>query len=303
MKDITILLSTYNGEKYIEEQLKSIEDQTISEKIQLVIRDDGSTDNTLKIIEEWNGKIPISIIKGDNIGVIKSFEQLVNNAPKSKYYAFADQDDYWNIDKMEVAISSLEKMDDEKPLLYFCNANLVDERLDRLGYNVHNKSIDLSLSRIMICNPALGCTMFFNEKALELTKKFRFQEFPMHDKLLLVICFLAGKVIYDNEPRMKYRQHLNNVMARKKGILKKVRQSYKLWVKSKDSSIVVQSNELLLKLSEYSEENQIEVLRCMANYKCNFKDRILLLCKYSSFNGMKPKVVLSFKIRVLLGLA
>ena len=95
MKKVQVLLSTYNGEKYLKEQLDSI----IAQKgvdVHILARDDGSKDDTIKILEGYEN---IDIIKGSNIGVCKSFFELINKSGEYDYYSFADQDDVWDCDR------------------------------------------------------------------------------------------------------------------------------------------------------------------------------------------------------------
>ena len=100
-------MSTYNGERYLREQIDSILQQ-IDVEIELIIRDDGSNDGTVQIIEEYASKYPcISYYCGDNVGVGKSFMELLKNAPTADYYAFSDQDDVWLKDKLIRAVKAI----------------------------------------------------------------------------------------------------------------------------------------------------------------------------------------------------
>ena len=133
MKEVTILLSTYNGEKYLEEQLESITSQKgVSTKI--IVRDDGSSDRTCDILDTWKEKSALTWYRGENIGPAQSFMDLLRNAGDACYYAFSDQDDFWLSDKMQTAVSKLESYDG-RPALYFCQTELVDKyrALSRLG--------------------------------------------------------------------------------------------------------------------------------------------------------------------------
>ena len=124
MKKVQVLLSTYNGEKYLKEQLDSI----IAQKgvdVHILARDDGSKDDTIKILEGYEN---IDIIKGSNIGVCKSFFELINKSGEYDYYSFADQDDVWDCDKLVIAINKLEKCN-SKPAVYASNTRLVDANL------------------------------------------------------------------------------------------------------------------------------------------------------------------------------
>ena len=106
MRKIQILMSVYNGEKYLETQIKSILSQDCERKniakVTLLIRDDGSSDNTHEILNKYSKLYPDSIrwYKGENIGVINSFFDLVEHSDEVDYYAFSDQDDYWLPDKL-----------------------------------------------------------------------------------------------------------------------------------------------------------------------------------------------------------
>lgn len=300
---VTILMSTYNGEKYLDEQLESIYNQTIKYKINIVVRDDGSTDNTLNILKKWNKRLNMKIIEGKNKGVVKSFNELLSIAPKADYYAFSDQDDVWDKDKLEVAINMLENDEKEnEPKLYFSNASLVDDRLNKFNRNVHSEDIEINLIKIMICNPALGCTMVFNKEALEMINKINIKNSPMHDKTALIITFLTGKVIYDSQPRMLYRQHDNNVMGTGNSLKKRLRQIYQLWIKNNNCSIDSYSNELLYKMDKIISKEQKDILNMFSEYKINFRYRINLVFNKRVSTG-KGRIDRSFKIRVLLGLA
>ena len=101
---IAIMLSTYNGEKYIRKQLDSLVNQSYKAYMKVFVRDDGSTDNTLSILEEYIEKINLTIIKGENVGPGKSFWKLfMNQNINADYYAFCDQDDIWDSDKLKKA--------------------------------------------------------------------------------------------------------------------------------------------------------------------------------------------------------
>ena len=126
MRNILVLMSTYNGEKYLKEQIDSILAQKNVE-VTIRVRDDGSTDGTIRILEEYQKCGKLNWYSSTNMGPAKSFLDLVYNAPlKYDYYAFCDQDDYWKEDKLYKAIERLEHFDD-KPALYHCELEIVDE--------------------------------------------------------------------------------------------------------------------------------------------------------------------------------
>ena len=114
-KKVAILMSTYNGEKYLKEQIESLLAQTYG-NIEIYIRDDGSKDNTIKIIKNYKEKYNNIVLKeGKNIGFINSFFELLNLCNDADYYAYCDQDDVWMNDKIERAVKFLGKTDENKP--------------------------------------------------------------------------------------------------------------------------------------------------------------------------------------------
>lgn len=135
MKEIAVCMSTYNGEKYIREQLDSIFSQE-GITVKLIVRDDGSTDSTISIIENSPPQLyEIQIIKGKNIGCENSYNQLCMYALQNinaDYYAFCDQDDFWLPTKLHEAVKVLDNYDNDMPNLYFSNLTLVDERLNEM---------------------------------------------------------------------------------------------------------------------------------------------------------------------------
>ena len=108
MKKVCVLMSTYNGEKYLKEQIDSILKQK-GVKVNLLVRDDGSTDNTLSLLEEYKKKGLLDYCCGSNMKPARSFMELLSIAPDSDYYAFSDQDDYWEHDKLFNAVKNTEK--------------------------------------------------------------------------------------------------------------------------------------------------------------------------------------------------
>lgn len=128
MHTITVLMSSYNGEKYISEQIDSILHQENC-NVNLIVRDDGSSDNTCEILEQYQKNNLLTWYSdGENLRPAHSFLRLLANAPDSDYYAFADQDDYWMTDKLDHAIKAIGNRSDI-PMIYYANSELVDSEL------------------------------------------------------------------------------------------------------------------------------------------------------------------------------
>ena len=129
MEKVCVLMSTYNGEKYLKEQLDSILNQN-SIIVDILIRDDGSTDKTLNILDEYNKKYNnIRYYTGENLKSAKSFLDLLFTAGEYDYYSFSDQDDVWDRDKLLVAVSKLK----EGYNLYGCKKKIVNSNLEPLN--------------------------------------------------------------------------------------------------------------------------------------------------------------------------
>lgn len=211
---VLILLSTYNGEKYIRELLDSIYRQTYSDFC-LYIRDDGSKDNTKLILEEYKNKYRniIDIVYGKNIGAKGSFFELLKKADNSfDYYAFADQDDVWLDNKLEKAMEKLWRTG-SRFSMYCSPTILVDSSLQVLKENTidtHNHSFGNAL----IENIACGCTMVFSHDILTLIQKNGIpQHMYMHDWLIYMLAEAYGEVILDEKGYILYRQHENNTVG------------------------------------------------------------------------------------------
>lgn len=114
---VCVLLSTYNGEKYLEEQLNSLIKQEDVE-LRILVRDDGSKDRTHEILDKWQKRGHINWYEGKNKGAAQSFMDLIYNAPEADYYAFCDQDDVWLPEKLKVAIDKIRESNEAMPCMY-----------------------------------------------------------------------------------------------------------------------------------------------------------------------------------------
>lgn len=215
---IDILMATYNGEKYIGEQLDSILNQTYQD-FRILIRDDGSTDNTLSIIKRYIESFPtkLSLIIDDKIcrSAAKNFFQLVKYA-ESEFVMFSDQDDVWLPDKIEIMLKCICKDEFKNtPVCGFTNYSLIDGNSNDILYNREILKSQYELKKLLSNNCALGCTMLLNDKLIDLLKKWTYTERTMHDWAAMLIAACCGKIIYLPERTICYRQHNNNVLGKK----------------------------------------------------------------------------------------
>ncbi len=213
MDKICVLMSTYNGDKYIEEQLNSILTQRGDYELKVIIRDDGSTDETIAILQEYQKKYcNISLIQGSNIGWMKSFNELLFYAEDADYYAFSDQDDVWMENKLQKAIDKIEKENNENNIiLYGSNVIETDENLKPLKETCSNIARKKDGLSVMLNSFVLGCTMVFTREArnLYISKPKQMKQVG-HDWLMATLCTFFGKTIFDDNAYMYHRRHGDN---------------------------------------------------------------------------------------------
>lgn len=214
-------MSTYNGAKYLSEQLESILAQT-GVSLHILIRDDGSTDNTMSILNHFKNLHPsiIDIYQGQNIGWKNSFFTLAklaeDNYDDYEYFAFSDQDDIWLPDKLNRSINKLSELKDG-PNLY-CS-NLTYYKDGRQSGNLRKIDVKPSYKGCLIRNYATGCTIVFNRRLLSLFNKQK-PKYPIaHDYWSYLIATLCGNTIIDPYSRILYRQHDSNQIGATGGFI------------------------------------------------------------------------------------
>lgn len=211
---ISVAMSSYNGAKYIAEQLDSIINQTHT-NIEIIIVDDGSSDGTRQIIAQYQTKYP-DLIKLQhnvtNLGSVKSFE-LAISLSIGDYIALSDQDDVWYPNKLEELINNI-----GDNLLIHSDDTVVDENMQVL-YNSHfalskDKSLH-TFSDYLLKNNVTGCTAMFSRRLIELALPFPVGIFA-HDHYLSIIASFYGKIKFLDKPLVYYRQHRDNVIGAKR---------------------------------------------------------------------------------------
>lgn len=229
---LLILLSTYNGEKYVAELIESILSQPYK-NFELVIRDDGSIDGTLEIINKYaTDNKNITLIKGNNLGVIRSFITLLGFEPtiKPDAYLFCDQDDIWLANKLTNTDFNLRTSAHIENALYCSRLNYVDQNLKSLGLS--RTPTCVGFNNAIVENIAIGCTMAFGENIRQRILAAPPEWMMMHDWWAYLLASAFGEVIYDNEVTILYRQHgasvtpwepgLKKINARAKGFFRRL---------------------------------------------------------------------------------
>ncbi len=212
---IAILLSTYNGEQYIEEFFDSVYSSMKTPAFDILIRDDGSSDTTIDIINKYKTKYNnINTTLGNNVGSAISFMKLLYLAPLSyDYYFFADQDDYWLPDKTIKCIQILEDYK-ELPAMVSTDFYITDKELNIIKHHKIKNDI-IGFNNSIVQNPILGATICFNNNAVKMLQSITcaITKIRMHDFWVYQILSKKGVVKHINEPLIYYRQHDNNVIG------------------------------------------------------------------------------------------
>ena len=230
---VAILLATYQGQKYLATQLDSLAAQTHT-NWQIWASDDRSTDETLSILESYKNQWPVgrlSIQKGPGKGYVANFLSLVCDAKiNADYFSYADQDDIWEKDKLERALSFLNTVPADVPALYCGRSKLVDEQDNQIGLSpLFTKKP--SFANALMQNLGGGNTMVFNRAARELIREAG-QDLILdkHDWwTYLVVSGCGGHVLYDPEPAIRYRQHSTNQIGMNQGWDARIHRIKMLW--------------------------------------------------------------------------
>lgn len=297
MDSVLILMSTYNGERYLEEQINSLLNQRDVD-IQILVRDDGSTDKTTDILNDYQKKGLLKWYTGDNLRPAKSFMDLVYHAPDYEYYAFCDQDDYWEEDKLNIALEWLKKQTQEVPALYYGRPRLVDQNLSE----IHNPETTLhrmlTFREAIINSNATGCTMVFNAALMKKVQEKRPNYIAMHDGWFHKVCLISGgKVYFDEDVHILYRQHGKNVIGIDGSMLGKLKKH----IRSLKNKECIRSRTISSLLDCYGDQmnrEDYELSEMVAYYRHDFKKKLKLLTDKRIRTSYKKRNLL-FKIAVL----
>lgn len=296
---VVVLMSTYNGELFLSEQLDSLFAQA-NVNLYLIVRDDGSTDRTKEILETYLRKKPdkMKVLFGENIGFSKSFYTLVENSGDYDFFAFSDQDDVWFPNKLEQEIKKLLE-NKLMPSMCFCNCWLTDEKLIVNKPLFENIQLPKQRYNRILENLAAGFTIVFNKAARDMFLKADKDKIEFHDFWLYSICSLLGSVIYNESILAYYRQHSNNYIGKNRDIYKKI--LYRI-NRIRNGSHLRENiaSELLRCFGEKIDSTDKDKLRLIASYRDTLNKRLKLLFS-SEYTLGSFKKNLMFKIHIILG--
>lgn len=312
MHNIAVLMCTYNGEKYLQEQVDSILAQE-GVNVRLYIRDDCSTDGTRQMLKRLEGYDNICVhYDTHNLGPGMGFMKMAFDLNASgdveahhiDYVCFADQDDIWLPEKLARGVEMIG--DTDEPVLY-CSNQLLYFNGERQGTKRLSGQPDMSLEGHITKNVISGCTMIFNVRLLREISRCRevghdVLDFRMHDAWVFLVALLVGKVIYDDESYILYRIHENNTVgvAGKSYFerLMESRRPNRYGVKCRN--LRYKTARLLLGAYKPRRAEDEALLRLIAGYKDSFANRLKLALS-TGIQEKSGEKRLIYMARVLLG--
>ena len=292
MEKVLVLMATYNGEKYLQEQLDSIYAQKDVD-VSILVRDDGSKDSTLSILDENEKYHQLTWYQGTHLNVQKGFFELMKKAVEYDfdYFAFCDKDDVWDLDKLKIAIDAIKDFD--IPVLYYSGQRLVDENLNFIEN--HRLNENRTLKTRFVLSDFAGCTGVFNRLLLNETIDFEPEYMLMHDTWILRVCLcLGGHVIVDPNPRMNYRQHSENTLGLGHSFgatMKQVRQYIN------EYQIERLTKELLRGYGNRMVPEYKELAEAICSYRTNMESRKYLLNK-NNVNFVSKGLNATYRLKV-----
>lgn len=215
-QSVQVLLSTFNGEEYLRPLLRSLDEQT-HPRVELLVRDDGSTDGTLEVLRAHAGRVRPELRPGGHLGLPDTYFELVRESrADADLFAFCDQDDVWLPGKLARAAEMLAATDPAAPAMYCGRAQYVDAGLRPLEMSELPCS-PLTFQHALMTNVATGCTIVMNRAARDLLAESTPEDVFMHDAWAYLVIAAFGTVLYDPVPMVLYRQHAANTIGKPRG--------------------------------------------------------------------------------------
>jgi len=316
---VIVLMSTYNGEKYISEQVLSILNQDYQGRIDIYIRDDGSDDSTvvrardtfIKWREHHSANRHLKIKTGKNIGVAESFLKLINHSDDASFYMFSDQDDVWKDDKVSKAVSSIKESSvlygENIPIIHCTNYEMTDNNLDVITECALDETPDFKPIKMLLYNKIPGCCMTMNKNMLMHLKYMNMKHVMMHDSFALAYACYNGAVIYDNNSYIYHRIHDRNVVGTGHKAIVPCR-----WIVDKLSLLITKEKyDISLMADRYIKasweiekfnniyDNDVILLR---NYKLSYKYKKMLLRHPDTTEDLKDRTTMSIRSKIFFEL-
>ena len=301
---VCVFMSTYNGEKFLKQQVDSILNQA-DVNVTLFIRDDGSSDSTVSIVEEYIAKgNKIQLFQGDNVGFEHSFAKVSRLTLDFDFFAFSDQDDIWCEKRLINAIEKIKGFKDDEPVLYGSNFFITDGE-GNIQKSLFSEKKMLKTRRkmqkygILFCN-MFACTMVWNKPLQELLMKHEPASRISHDVWTQLICEISnGNIIFDSNQTILHRIHGNNTAGIENSFLSRAKKGIKVYLKSGISS----KNEIVNEaLTVYEEKEDDKSTRkksrdCIRYYNKSFFKKIKMVwLSFKTGDGLQRKLFRAYLV-------
>lgn len=297
MKTVTVIMSSYNGAKYIKRQIESIYRQK-GVNINCFVRDDGSSDDTLYILSELQKQyINLSFVSGENVGWERSFFLALRLAPHADYYAFADQDDIWFDTKIINGISQIVKYAEDEVVMFHCNKVSVTEDFSLLSHQIKRLACPLNRQNAVIQEYAQGCSIIFNNAAKRLIVKREPKGKVAHDFWAGLICFLFGHIVYDGNPYFYHISYGHNASG-EGHLIKSWQKRFSMFFTSEKVYYLPSLDLLSDAYIDLLADDDKKFLQRTVDYKKNVVSKIKLLCSFE-FRRASILGTLSLKCAIL----
>jgi len=296
---IEILLATYNGERYLEAQISSILEQS-NQDFHILIRDDGSTDATPEILDEFAYAHPEQIrlcpAETNRKGAVKNFSALLE-ASTADYLMFCDQDDIWLPDKIDITYHKIKDTEilteAETPILVHTDLRVVDSELHILHTSflqyARLNPARTAIQQLLIQNVVTGSTVMFNRPLANLAAPIP-ENARMHDWWLALAASCFGQIVMIDEPTALYRQHAENVLGAKAYNFKYLGRKFGETLQMKTGTILaenyIQAEAFLNRYAPRLNPQEKQILRAFIELQTQpYLQRRLTLLKYGFTKG------------------
>ena len=297
MNKIDILLATYNGSQYLPEQLDSILSQSYG-NINVIIRDDGSSDNTVMIIKEYEQKdnrVKLLNDNLENLGFVRNFEELMKNST-SDYIMFSDQDDIWYNDKVEISYTRMKAIEESNgkscPILVHTNSRIMNYETRTKALFISDYAKNSSFENSFFNFFVQGSTMLINKSLKREALPFS-KEVYLHDRYLHLIAEFIGIRSYIDVPTMDYRQHSNNEIGSSVNVIDKIKNKRYFNLKDRELLIFL-DNTYSAKLDEIKKE-KMDAYKLIVNNNISRFKRLKICNKKKIPMNIKKKIFLIIK--------
>lgn len=277
MIKVEVLMSTYNGVRYVGRQIESILEQK-GVDVHITIRDDGSTDDTWRVLDLFESKYPnyIKVVYGDNVGYKKSFLTLLSLAEPADYYAFSDQDDIWEPCKLYAAVKLIK---DVNIALYVSNLTICNPQLDIIGRTTFTPKYS-SIYSEFVRHRYAGCTYVFDVKLKQIVSAFSdltlpSEKMPSHDALISRCAYACGTVVLDVNSYIKHIRYEHSITTHSNSIIERIKIEWKGLVRSSMTYATVRI--ILDCIPEYITNESLCFFRQIMSYRQSFSAWMSLL--------------------------